>query len=1052
MRSRSSAPYVSHILAAFLLLVTSTTVAVGQVDSAFLAGMQARSVGPAGMSGRISAIDAVASNPNVIYVGAATGGLWKSTNGGVRWRPVLDDYPAPSIGAVAIFQASPDIVWVGTGEKGRRNSSGVGTGVYRTLDGGDTWSHVGLEETGAISEIILHPSDPNVAYVAALGNTWGENPQRGVFRTSDGGKTWTNVLYVDERTGAADLVMDPTNPNKLFAAMWEHRRWPWFFRSGGPGSGLYLTWDGGDSWQRLGEDEGLPKGELGRIGLAIAHNRPEIVYALVEAKRSVLLRSDDGGRSWTTVNRERGIASRPFYYAQIAVDPENENRVYNIHGRVTFSEDGGKSFERLVPFRVHPDHHAFWINPQDGNTIYDGNDGGVYISRDRGRTWRFMENLPLAQFYHIDVDMETPFNILGGLQDNGSWRGPSAVWENAGIRNYHWQEVGFGDGFATLADPTDDRIGYAMSQGGNLMRWNRETGERKSIRPVHHDGIFLRFNWNAAIAIDPFDHAIYYGSQFVHRSTNRGDNWTIISPDLTTNDPEKQDQRESGGLTYDVTNAENHTTIITIAPSPIERGVIWVGTDDGNVQVTRDGGQTWTNVADRIRGVPRATWVPHIEPSKFDSGTAFVIFDDHRRANNAPYAFKTTSYGRSWHSLATPEIEAFVHVIEQDPVEPDLLYLGTEFGMYVSLDGGDSWRLWRAGLPRAPVRALVVHPRDHDLVIGTHGRAAYVLDDVRPLRVLARDPSVAERSLHLFEIPATIQYRVKQVDGYRFVGDAMFNGENRRYGALLTYIVDTDGEDDSARVTIQVLDDTGGTIRTFRGPAQPGVNRTAWNLRREGVSGPRGESSPPRGFGAPSGPDVLPGSYTIRIIHDGDTVAQSVEVLADPRYTLSLTERHAKLDALTRVNDRRRIAAEAVNRIRDTRRGVERVLAAVRGEQDSTHAAIRRAGKGLNDSLDTLEEVFWGPQDRQGIYRPPDVVWRMLGSVSRSMGSSWDAPTEAQMLYFRQAEQRLEEALSTMRRVFEEQVTAFRRQVAEAELAILPQIEPVDLGWKPEGN
>ncbi|HEX9730121.1 MAG TPA: hypothetical protein VGA37_16615 [Gemmatimonadales bacterium] len=1048
------------------LLVGLAGVAHAQVDSAYLAGMTARSIGPAGMSGRIGAIEAVAADPTIIYTGAATGGLWRSTNGGVSWTPIMDDYRAASIGAIAVFQPSPDIVWVGTGEKGRRNSSGVGTGVFKSMDGGETWTHLGLAETGAISEIILDPTNAAVAYVAALGTTWGENAARGVFKTTDGGRTWTKVLYVDERTGAADLVMDPGNPSKLFAAMWQHRRWPWFFNSGGPGSGLYLTWDGGTTWSELTEDDGLPAGDLGRIGLAIARGRPNVVYALVEATKSVLLRSDDGGRSFDTVNRDDNIAPRPFYYAQIEVDPENENRLYNIHGRVQVSEDGGKTFRLLTSFAVHPDHHAFWVNPNDGRLIIDGNDGGVYISRDRGASWRFVENLALAQFYHIAVDMATPFNVLGGLQDNGSWRGPSSVWESGGIRNYHWEEVGFGDGFATVPDPTDPAFGYAMSQGGNLMRWNRLTGERKSIRPAHPAGVDLRFNWNAAIALDPFDQATYYGSQFVHRTADHGHSWTIISPDLTTNDPEKQRQLESGGLTYDVTNAENHTTIMTIAPSPVERGVLWVGTDDGNVQLTRDGGQTWSNVVSRIRGVPAATWVPHIEPSKFDGGTAFVVFDDHRRANNAAYVYKTTDYGRSWTSLVTPALDGFVHVIEQDPVEPNLLYLGTEWGMFVSWTGGASWMLWRGGVPRAPVRALLVHPRDHDLVIATHGRAVYVLDDVRPLRALARDPQLVTRPIQLFDVPPAVEYMTKQSDGYRFIADAMFVGENRPYGAMMTYALAVDATDGAPaegaggtglapaagasrgpQVSIDVLDADGNVIRTFRGPGRAGINRASWNLRTNAVQGPRSQGGGGGGgFFGPSGNLVLPGPYTIRIVQGADTVMGTVEVLPDPRYTLTVAERRDKMDALERVDRRRAVAAEAVNRLRELSRSVNTILQAARGTDVAR--ALQRDGRAVRDSLQALDDLFMGPRDRQGIYRPSDVVWSMLGSVSSSMGSSWDRPTEAQMTYLRQAEQQLEHALTRMAALLEGQVTAFRAQVAAANMEVFPLVEPVGMDWE----
>lgn len=1047
------------LLGLFLLMPTALA---AQIDVSQLAGLKPRSIGPSGMSGRISAIDAVHADPNIIYVGSATGGLWKSTSGGVTWTPLTDSLPAYSIGAVAIYQAAPDIVWIGTGERNRRNTAGVGTGVYKSLDGGKTWRQMGLDSTGAIDAILLHPANPDVAYVGALGNTWSENAHRGVYQTTDGGETWRKILYVNETTGAGDLVMDPANPNHLIAAMWDHRRWPWFFRSGGPGSGLHVTYDGGETWRKLTPKEGLPEGELGRIGLDFARGNPKVVYAVVEARRNVMLRSEDGGDTWTVVNRNRGIAERPFYYAQVRVDPTNENRVYNVHGTIDLSEDGGKNFRVLLPFeRVHVDHHALWLSP-DGKILIDGNDGGVYISRDRGASWRFVENLPLAQFYHINVDMATPFNLMGGLQDNGSWRGPSQVWHNGGIRYYDWKEVGFGDGFAVLADPNRPRYVFATSQGGNIIRSDLETGERKSIRPAHPQGVELRFNWNAGMAIDPHDGALYLGSQFLHKSTDLGTTWTIISPDLTTNDPEKQKQNESGGLTRDVTTAENHTTILTVAPSPVARGVIWVGTDDGNVQLTRDGGATWVNVVDRIRGVPRHTWVPHIEASKFEGGTAFVTFDDHRRGNNTPYLFKTTDYGRTWTSLVTTDIEPFnfVHVIEQDPVNANLLFLGTEHGLYVTFDGARKWRLWRHGFPRAPTLALIVHPRDHDLVIATHGRSAYVLDDVRPLRALAAEPAIAAKPLHLFEIPPAVRYEVAQVDGMRFVADAMFIGENRPYGALLTYLVGStraqvaeDGQRDTTKadtlVTVEVVDEGGAVIRRFQEPAKPGVNRTAWDLRRDGFRRPRGEREETPAAFRPPGPPALPGRYTMRIKHQGNEASASVEVREDPRFNVPLATQREKLDFILAVGRRQEVAAEAVDRLRDAKRAADRAVEqarAARGAQDSASVkALEQAADSLKKRLTEVEELFTGPQETQGIVRAPDAVLPQLGNVYGSLMSSREAPTDAERRYLRDAEEDLQRAIERVNSVFAQDVARFRERVRALNVEFFPAQEPLTL-------
>jgi photosystem II stability/assembly factor-like uncharacterized protein len=605
------------IILALVSLLSAAASAQAPEDFRAMAG---RGIGPAGMSGRVASVAVVHSDPTTIYVGAATGGVWRSRDGGVSWVPIFDDQPVLSIGAVAVSQSNPDIVWVGTGEGNPRNSMGVGYGVFKSVDGGETWIHVGLESSERIHRIRLHPTDPDVAYVAAMGPAWSDGGERGVYRTRDGGVPWERVLSENERTGAAELVMDPSKPDKLFAALWEYRRWPWFFESGGPGSGVHVTYDGGATWTRLTADDGLPDGNLGRTGLAIAAGAPNVVYALVEAERSELLRSDDGGRTFETVSDQPGIARRPFYYADIRVDPQNENRLYSLATRIEVSEDQGRTFRTLVESAIiHGDVQELWIHPDDGRFMIIGNDGGIGITRNRGETWRFVENLPLAQFYHVTVDDRIPFNVYGGLQDNGSWYGPSTVWETRGIANAHWRRVGGGDGFTVLSDPADPRYGYSMSQEGNLARFDRATGERRSIQPIHPGGERLRFNWNAALSTDPHDPSVLYlASQYIHRTRDGGASWDIISPDLTTDDPEKQRQDQSGGLTLDATGAENHTTIITVRPSSHELGLIWAGTDDGNIQLTRDGGSTWTNVGPNVPNVPAATWVPHIEPSTHD--------------------------------------------------------------------------------------------------------------------------------------------------------------------------------------------------------------------------------------------------------------------------------------------------------------------------------------------------------------------------------------------------------------------------------------------------
>ncbi|MEM7050226.1 MAG: hypothetical protein AAF604_11240 [Acidobacteriota bacterium] len=1070
-----------------------------QVDPDFFASMEARSIGPATMSGRVAAVDATAGGAT-IFVGAATGGVWRSRDHGLTWEPVFDDQPVASIGAVAIDPSSPERIWVGTGEGNPRNSTSVGAGLFRSDDGGETWRSVGLEASERIHRVIVDPTDPDTAWVAALGQAWGENPERGVFKTTDGGETWRKVLYVDERTGCADLVIDPNNPRKLLAAMWDYRRWPWSFRSGGPGSGLYLSRDGGESWQELTPEDGLPKGDLGRIGLAISASHPEIVYALIENEGDLALyRSDDGGSSWAERSTHSLVGNRPFYYADIRVDPQDPDRVYSLWSAVSVSNDGGKEFEILVPFRaVHPDHHALWIDAANPDLLINGNDGGIAISRDRGATWRYVANLPLAQFYHLRVDQERPYNVYGGMQDNGSWRGPSEVWENGGIRNHHWQEVAFGDGFDTVPMADDPERGYAMSQEGFLRRWDVASGARQDIRPAPTpEGADLRFNWSAAIALDPFDPAVvYYGSQFVHKSTDRGDSWTVISDDLTSNRPEWQRQAEAGGLTLDVTGAENFTSLVALAPSPLERGVLWAGSDDGRVHVTRDGGATWTSVEDNLRGVPANTWVPHIAPSPHAADTAFVVFDDHRRSNWTPYAFRVSDYGQRWQRLATDGVEGYALVIEQDPVDPDLLFLGTEFGLWFSLDGGESWLRWTHGLPTVSVMDLVIHPRDHDLILGTHGRAAYIIDDLRPLRGLTRE--VLESPLHLFAIAPAQQHVISQTGSSRFAGDGEFRGQNPPYGALINFSLtgedlpypdeerdkerrrqkreeeesrqakaeeaasdDEQSEDDEAgskgepKAEIRVYDSSGERLRTFEVAVHRGLNRAVWNLRRDAFE------SPPRGdgpsWGDSSGPEVLPGSYRVVVTHGEQRAEGTVEVLADPRHRISDQDRRLKEAAVQRAGALQERLTKAIVGLREVRQ-TARDIASEMGEkvkkeehrgdghrgdgsqEDSPEKALAKQARKLASAIDELEETLWQPPEAKGIH-PGNTPWSRVSEASWLLGASKEKPTAAQQAYLERAAAQVDESLAGVATFIADQVEPFREAVRALGLERVPAIE-----------
>jgi photosystem II stability/assembly factor-like uncharacterized protein len=890
----------------FGLLLSSVFTFAQEFNMDLAQDLKPRNIGPAGMSGRVTAIDVVTEDPDIIYAGTASGGLWKSTSGGTSWMPIFDNESTASIGAVAIDPSNASVVWVGTGEGNPRNSLNGGYGVFRSLDAGKTWTSMGLEKTRHIHRILIDPSDSNTVYVGAIGSPWGAHKERGVYKTTDGGKTWNQVLFTNTLSGVGDMVMDPKNPNKLLVGMWEHKRDPWFFKSGGQGSGLYLTYDGGESWKKLSVKDGLPEGELGRIGLAIAPSNTNKIYALVEAKKNALYRSSDGGEKWEKVNDKEEIGNRPFYYSDIAVDPSNENRIYSVFTYVNVSEDGGKSFKELMPAYnvtngVHPDHHAWYIHPKDPDFMINGNDGGLNITRDRGKSWRFADNIPVGQFYHVAVDNEFPYNVYGGMQDNGSWRGPAYVWKAQGIRNSYWQEISFGDGFDVVPDPDDSRYGYSMSQQGNVVRYDYITGNNYGVRPTPPDETTeLRFNWNSGIGQDPFDSStVYFGSQFVHKSTDKGLTWSVISPDLTTNDPEKQKQSESGGLTMDATGAENHCTILVIEPSKAEKNFLWVGTDDGRVHYTKDGGNQWTEVTSNLKGLPKGSWIAQIKASETNPGEAFLIANDYRRFNYTPYAYHTTNYGKSWERIVDEsDVSSYTLSIIQDPEYPNLLFLGTDDGLYLSLDKGKNWTKYTNGFPTVSTKDLLIHPREKDLVIGTFGRALWVLDDIRPLQQLSSRPNLLDEEVVVFDAPTAYHAAYQQPTGSRFGADALFNGENRPSGGRISYYVKQGAEGMKTKDSIHlfVLKEA-DTIRhlKIKRPDKPGFHRTGWRLDEKGVVNPSRNLR--KSSREPSGADVLPGTYTL-VAQVGDHVSQaSIEVGLDPRLNGSIEDAKAVYQA-----------------------------------------------------------------------------------------------------------------------------------------------------------
>ena len=696
------------------------------------------------------------------------------------------------------------------------------------------------------------------------------------------------------------------------------------------------------------------------------------------------------------------------------------------------------------------------------------------ISRDRGESWRFVENLPLAQFYHINVDNAVPYNVYGGMQDNGSWRGPAYVWRSGGIRNAYWEEVAFGDGFDVVPDPEDNTEGYAMSQGGNLYRWDVETGMNELIRPTHpNPDVTLRFNWDAALAQDPFDPAtIYYGSQFVHKSTDRGQTWEIISPDLTTDDPEKQNQLESGGLTYDVTQAENFTTITAIGPSPVQDGVLWVGTDDGNVQISQDDGQSWTNVVDNIDGVPEGAWVHQVKPSPHRAGEAVVVFDDHRRADWTPYVFRTTNFGDDWQRLAGPDdVEGYALSFIQDPAEPRLMFLGTELGLYVSIDSGETWTKWTNGYPTASTMDLAIQEREADLVIGTFGRAAYVLDDIRPLRELAASggTDLLDERVHLFEAPDAYLATMGEAAGTRFIGHAMFAGENRPWGARLTYAFSppetdseegdadeeaddamTDGDAESAEeapgneVTIEILDRSGTVIRTLIEEATPGLNRTVWRLRQAGVRYPTRPEPDEDDADEPAGPEVMPGTYTVRISHGDVSSTTEVTVRRDPRLDVTMADLQAKHDLQVEMMERMRTATEAADRLREAMERTKQIDGLLDDRDDDAASAAVESGAAMRDSIQTLMEALEG-EEVQGIRRDPTTVTRMMGMASFYVGSSEGAPTENDRTALQHAERRLGTWIDNVNAFFSDDWPAYREAVSSANVTFFEDYAPLEM-------
>ena len=1037
----------------------------GKADKGPLGQLEWRNIGPVNMSGRVADVEGVPGDPRIVYVGAASGGVWKTEDAGLTFKPVFDEQDIASIGDIGIARSNPSVVYVGSGESNARNSVAFGSGVYRSGDGGQSWKHVGLSDTRSISRVLVHPQDPDTVYVGALGHLFGPNQERGVFKSVDGGQSWEKVLYVDDRHGVADMDMDPTNPNVLFAALWHFDRKPWTHTSGSEQGGVWRSVDGGKSWKKL--TKGLPK-LMGRIGVKVAPSDPKVVYVIAESKAGTLFRSDDRGESFRKISDKPEIVSRGLYYTDLRVHPKSADVVFAVSSLLQKSIDGGKHFERISK-NTHIDFHALWIDPLDPDRMWQGQDGGVAVSYNGGDTWEPIRNLPIAQFYQIYADSREPFYYLGGgLQDNGTWIGPSRTREPAGNLEDDWRMPSFGDAYFVVAHPTDPDLLISESQGGNIVRTNLSSRRQIDIspQPKRNDGgpvgdLEYRFNWNSPIVASPHDPlTVYFAGNVVFRSPDFGDSWQVISPDLTTDDPEKQ--KDAGGPVWqENTTAEYHCTIISFAESPAQAGVLWAGTDDGNLQISRDGGASWTNVIANVPGLPAFSPVSHIEPSRLEAGTAYAAFDRHMFDDLAPHVFKTTDFGATWTRLPAtglPE-HGYVWVLRQDPKNPRLLWLGTELGLYASYDDGQSWRkLQLKNLPVVAVHDILIHPRENDLILGTHGRAIWIFDDATPLQQF--DPA-AELKNELYPPLPGLRFPVRFT---RYgLGDKTYRGPNPPAGALITYALkeklkpedeDKDKKEGEPkplgkvekpeRVKIEIVDGAGQVIRKLKKPGlEKGLNRVAWDLRMDPPFPRKLEDDEPVSAfrQPPSGPYVLPGTYTVRLTVDAEVHEKPVTVEIDPTVGATPEALQAQFELASKLTEIRSQHGRALRRLDaiklqlDERR--ELLLALERKPDAELEGAWKAAEEKLKQALESLTRPENKPRYAVGP-RVSERAAELFGSVE----DAYAAPTQPQREHFAELEAETRAALSQVEAFISTELTQLNQQLARADLGTVVAASP----------
>ncbi len=991
--------------------------------SDFFGDLKARHIGPALMSGRVSDIEMHPSNSQIVYVGTAGGGVWKSIDGGVNFTSIFDKY-CQSIGVVTVDPSDPDnTVWVGTGEVWTRNSVSMGDGIYKTSDGGKNWTKMGLEKSDRISSIQIDPKNSNIVYVGVLGALWGDSQERGVYKTTDGGKTWNKVFYVNEKTGCSELIMDPSNPQILYASFWEFRRTAYSFNSGGLSSALYKSTDGGATWNKI--HNGFPSGKLGRIAVTVAPSNPQIVYAVIESEKAEqkgLYRSEDGGQNWKFLNGDFGLTVRPFYFSRITVDPKNSEVVVKAGLFGSISRDGGKTFKGLGA--MHADIHDIAFDPFNSDKVFVATDGGLYRSLNKGTSMEMIENLPISQFYHVSVDDREPYFVYGGLQDNNSWFGPSA--SPGGIEARDWELVGQGDGFRVYPHPTKPHIVYSEMQGAEAVwRFDTKDQQLKVIKPYPVAGDpKLRFNWNAAITTSKHNpDRLLIGSQFLHVSNDMGNSWTKISPDLTTNDKTKQNQVESGGLSADNSGAENHCTIFTIAESPLNEKVMWVGTDDGNVQVTQDGGKTWSNVTLNVKGLPANTWCYHIEASIFGEGVAYAVFDGHTKNDYNAYVYKTTDFGKTWNSIATKEISTFARNIQEDYKNPNLLFLGTELGLYITLDGGISWSKFENNVPSVAIHYMEMHPKTNDLIIATHGRGIIILDDVTPLQAL--NSEITSKTLHFFDSKPFIMSEKSSFGGTS--SEVQFVGENPKTSAQIKYVLPK--RHTFGKMTMEILDMEGNVITTLQAGKQKGINTVEWGFNKQAPKVAKGKTIAGSAMFAPR---VKAGKYKVRITKGNDVFEKEIEVQYDPKSPFTLEERSAQQKVTQELFDFTQKLAYLVYQIDSWDATVV--------EFNLKNSAPNKSVQTLNIELDELRDKLVVTKGDNYVGAGEPKLREKLGDIYSSVGSYFGAPSITQLANIQMLTLQFEEALKQFDKIKMGSLKAFEKQLSKNTTVLAPKI------------